>query len=1558
MRLLKLLTFNAKGLDVHDKSSNFGLTAGFVPKDPWLSKKSGLPGSMGPPDLSGETVTHSANSVKTYDTKLATVPLYIPESLLETTNLKKVACPKTDDFTKCAPGDDSTKDSRCYLSERPRIGDALQEKDKFILFCAQKGESSETTDDGETPKVTDTAKMRSCCNAYAIRQLKQSLEGDKANVHESVAAFQTKCYDSFHVHNADALQSACQKLHDEPFYLVYFYAETNGQESTYKQTWPLAYPDDAPISDLGAFPDPGVIASSGKFYDVIVWAYDGGCVTGDIDMWASYPHVSALERTQKYQTPGARFGLGVSFPGLIRDSYGTSSLDAGELSVSRESPEMSSFYWAQRQSEKAVPGGTSTASNVEYYQIDALNAMAFAEDNLGNPECDMIDRKVFDSDGGLGTTATTEKELEEKKKIRHIRKMLRDIDALEEKPRDKLNPDQITKLGKKVKFETDLANLLKNEFFKVSFPAIHKMRDSLTSKGCKLHPPIMHGPEVKNYWFTQELDKELVFVYPDKMYSSDKIRSFELIQGNGILAHLKSLAKMGFMISMNDRYLEDDPHISGSSALKYIEKGRYEEWSHNVEIMNTFARSLACDQAKYAEDVVEERKATVKSEEAPVGQRMNIKYCLDDSTSSRKTEVDTDSGVESTSSVAPVAEASDLGLVLSVADPKRVASIQRRIHAAHSRADTIARRLNDEAKQMHIVQRIFDGDLRHRGSPGVAANVPMRGKYGMHLDETQSRRSEVAIWLRRLRMERYISTFLISGFVSFHLVAGMTSKDLSDIGIAKAHAAKVLLPAIRRLQVRGAIAFERAKNAADLAHDAPGALVLHSKAGYVAAPIPPRPEEKMGEDFEYDYAWENERFSTNPDVGWGRGYPRSSNLLPNDPSRWTDSCGCKTDVCPGNMFSIPPNGWRWVGRWGVVQPACPKTGRPSGDRSGWVYGTSFASLKLAGGVWLSPKPFTMIRRRLWRRARRAVSFDEDVKSASIETRASKLLPDFDSEHRVTTSDRISDERLSRIERMLIELSEAQRCAKEARAEDSETSNRDARYSLEARRLAEKEMHEAVTRATRREAALRKNFEGEISNRNAEIERLKTDAARDSMQHKKQKTALEIEIEKLREDERSMRDRVRELTAEIAKVQRDAHEQIEHIQTTAEDSRKAMDMQAKLDHEKLLQASRLREERTRAESARHIAEIEKKHVEAAKRAATSASRSLDALIRENANELSRANDRTMTKVAVERKRLIGEIDRVRRDAQVLISKSLQESLAEIMRERALRRQTEEALASASRSCGELRMKLERVESESRLSEQKTKLIKRELEVELEARSASSKQSRTAEEERASLLRRVEHERDEASNSLLTLQTQCDEKISQAERRVLVERAKVSMLEQRLEDEQRRRRLVERHKLELQSRLLEKSTRGPIVPPFDDVHQRMVDLEPPPPHTLYPTVDEENSETIGVYVDSTSPPSIAPPQSTSNASSIEEAAAPVGVPPGLNKAVSSASLLDNGDAAGEEDNEEVWKDSLGFSALPPGISSNSLVGDNAHDDGGDDDDDDEEEEEEEEDDNDGY
>ena len=143
----------------------------------------------------------------------------------------------------------------------------------------------------------------------------------------------------------------------------------------------------------------------------------------------------------------------------------------------------------------------------------------------------------------------------------------------------------------------------------------------------------------------------------------------------------------------------------------------------------------------------------------------------------------------------------------------------------------------------------------------------------------ESRRSEVALWLKRLRMDRYINTFLLSGFVSLPLVATITKMNLKDMGIAKAHIEKVLGPAIKNLASSQAIMHERARNACDMEYNTRGDDRLVAVR-----------ESKTSSTCEYIYVRENERYS--PETNdWGRAYPKMSNLKSTDPPRWCDETG-------------------------------------------------------------------------------------------------------------------------------------------------------------------------------------------------------------------------------------------------------------------------------------------------------------------------------------------------------------------------------------------------------------------------------------------------------------------------------------------------------------------------------------------------------------------------------------------------------------------------------------------------------------------------------------------
>lgn len=228
--------------------------------------------------------------------------------------------------------------------------------------------------------------------------------------------------------------------------------------------------------------------------------------------------------------------------------------------------------------------------------------------------------------------------------------------------------------------------------------------------------------------------------------------------------------------------------------------------------------------------------------------------------------------------------------------------------------------------------------------------------------------SEVSIWLHRIGMNRYVDVFDANGLVSLPLVAAMkVPDDLRKLGVANAHTQKVLGPAILSLGASPRmIERERRKNARDFENNLGG---THAKEASVSSSRRrPRVDDSTYPPWKrsYTYVRESERFAPHKG-GWGRMYPRYSNLTSSDPPRWMDDNGVSTRICPGNAFCHPPDGWTWCGPWEVVQPSFTHQSR---DMSGWKYSTSFPSLQLSGGVWLKPTSFTVVRQRVWRRPRK------------------------------------------------------------------------------------------------------------------------------------------------------------------------------------------------------------------------------------------------------------------------------------------------------------------------------------------------------------------------------------------------------------------------------------------------------------------------------------------------------------------------------------------------------------------------------------------------------------
>eukprot|EP00940_MAST-03C_sp_MAST-3C-sp2_P000799 g799.t1 len=81
-KLVKAKSYATKGLDIHDKSSNWGPQAGFVPVDPFFNKRTGDPknGDNNLPNPAAEPHLHTITAV-TYDTRLGAVDLYLNDAV-------------------------------------------------------------------------------------------------------------------------------------------------------------------------------------------------------------------------------------------------------------------------------------------------------------------------------------------------------------------------------------------------------------------------------------------------------------------------------------------------------------------------------------------------------------------------------------------------------------------------------------------------------------------------------------------------------------------------------------------------------------------------------------------------------------------------------------------------------------------------------------------------------------------------------------------------------------------------------------------------------------------------------------------------------------------------------------------------------------------------------------------------------------------------------------------------------------------------------------------------------------------------------------------------------------------------------------------------------------------------------------------------------------------------------------------------------------------------------------------------------------------------------------
>ena len=546
-------------------------------------------------------------------------------------------------------------------------------------------------------------------------------------------------------------------------------------------------------------------------------------------------------------------------------------------------------------------------------------------------------------------------------------------------------------------------------------------------------------------------------------------------------------------------------------------------------------------------------------------------------------------------------------------------------------------------------------------------------------------------------MERYVSAFLIEGFSSLGLVASMSPADLRYLGVAAAHATKVLLPAVRKLRRPQAIAYERAKNAAMLAYDEGAATLIRSKFGHVHNPVLPTLEDRKQDSFEYDFVWENERFLSDG-RGWGRHYPKRSHLLRTDPPRWMDaSSGAPAHASPGDILAQAPDGWHWVGPWNVVQPQCPKTGEPSGDRSGWCYGTSFASMRLTGGVWIAPKPFTVVRQRLWRRARRRrrrfASHTENATETAVVATKNPIEP--------IANEIVASPDVARLERIVLDVAREQASLRQivmksvALNESLNTSHETVRTALAARDRAERVAEDATKRVKRNMSEARDAFERKRVALTDELATVRERLNRDASDARQRAKILEQELERSQAARREMQRKIANAEAALTRAERNATEHAAKVNRAAENARIEHRRQIEACRLEIRQEARERESHIREETERRVLDMER------------------AFARERAEERARAEEKGTEEISTARNQLLGEIDRVRKDAQRMLAESLRNSVAEVIRERALRRQAEEAFASANCRCVELTERAEKADRQRRVVKEELKIVANEL-----------------------------------------------------------------------------------------------------------------------------------------------------------------------------------------------------------------------------------------------------
>jgi len=462
---------------------------------------------------------------------------------------------------------------------------------------------------------------------------------------------------------------------------------------------------------------------------------------------------------------------------------------------------------------------------------------------------------------------------------------------------------------------------------------------------------------------------------------------------------------------------------------------------------------------------------------------------------------------------------------------------------------------------------------------------------------------------------------------------------------------------------------------------------------------------------------------------------------------------------------------------------------------------------LVGGVWLSPTPFTVVRQRMWRRRIRKVA-DEDAQHTS-ENLTRTTTSSSSTTKTVTTQ---SPQELMMI---LNQISNSQ---------DTIQNN------ILKKITNKEEVQQAQEQFLHREKELEQQYKDMMKEAKTEFEQTKSiletkiqiiqkslDRAREN--HKKRLLEEQQRHENIKreflEREIVLNNQTKQLQESVASQKAEAHRSIEQSKEEIAKLRMEMEHELAKSHEELIEAVKRRENAVRSDCRENEIEIEKRHNETIAMLNLRASKAVENAVKEGSEEIARANRRTAKEVANSRQELILEIDRIRKDAHDMISRSIQNSLKECLRERALRTQAENALEVATRRSNDSLLQAERAESELRVAREELSVLRKELES-LDTRFKEClKQREDTERERARVVHEMEIQRNSCDMEIMKIEQKCRDTILDVEKDTARVRAECSVRVLKAERQGENREMKLKSKIESEIDLRQDAQRKEMI-----------------------------------------------------------------------------------------------------------------------------------------------